>query len=167
MVLTKNEILKLVKKKKVVIAPFEKTQVGPASIDLTLADEFRVYTGKNKIDIREGTDYKKYTKKVTARTMKLRPGEFILGISEEKIKLPSDICGILTGRSRFARLGLAIHATASLIQPGVNNKQVFEIKNISPRTLILEKGLKIGQLILVETKGKAKYEGCFAEQESI
>ncbi|MFH0752549.1 MAG: dCTP deaminase [archaeon] len=165
MILSKNEILKLIKKKKVVITPFSKNQVGPASIDLTLGNEFRVYKKKTKIDLKEATDYRKFTEPVTIDEITLKPREFILGISKEKIKLPLDICGILTGRSRFARLGLAIHATASLIQPGVNNKQVFEITNFSDNELTLHAGTKICQLMLVKTKGKSKYSGQYAKQE--
>ena len=51
------------------------------------------------------------------------------------------------------------------MQPGINNKQVLEIRNIGPLTLKLKPGTKICQLILEEAKGKAKYKGKFKNQK--
>ena len=94
----------------------------------------------------------------------LQPGDFILAKTTEKITLPQDICGLLSGRSRFARMGLLIDVTAFFIHPGISNRQVFEVKNISQNSIILSEGLKIAQLILVRTEGKAKYVGKFKNQ---
>ena len=163
MILTKNKILEEIKKGRVKLIPFNRKNIGPASIDMTLDNKFRGLTS-DKIILEEGIDYKKHTKLVTASELVLKPGAFVLGITKEKIKLPDDIAGVLTGRTRFARLGLGIHVTASLVQPGVNNKQVLEIKNLGDSQIILKPGLKICQLILERTEGKAKYRGKFQEQ---
>jgi len=166
-VLTKNEILKLIKKGSVKITPFNEKQIGPASIDLSLSNEFRVFKKGSKIILDEKTNANDYTKVVKQDSIIIKPGEFIHGITKEKIKFPEDICGFLYGRSRFARMGILIHATASFIQPGINNKQVLEIKNISPRKIVLKRDLKICQLILMEMKGKGKYTGRYKNQERV
>lgn len=168
MILTKNEILKEIKKGRIKIKPFSKDQVGPASIDLHLDDKFRVFKKWKTAPVAEDTDYKKFTRLVKVDKYKiLGSGEFILGLTKEKITLPDNICGWLTGRSRFARLGLSIHITASFIQPGINNKQVLEIKNVSQIPLILYPGTKVCQIILMKTAGKSKYRGRFMKQESL
>jgi len=164
MILTKDKILEEIKGKRIKIEPYNSDNLGPASYDLTLSDNFRVYKGNEKINLGENTDYKKYTKLVKGSII-LNPGEFVLGITKEKITLPSDICGWLTGRSRFARLGLQIHSTAAFLQPGIKNKQVLEIYNLSSDTLELEEGLKVCQIIFDRTEGKAKYKGKFARQK--
>ncbi len=164
MILTRKSILNEIKSKNVVINPFSKKNIGPASIDLTLSNEFRIFEGHKKVTLNENSDYKKYTKKVVKNEISIEPNEYILGITEEKIKLPDNICGELTGRSRFARFGLGIHVTASFISPGINNKQVLEIKNESRYTIILKKGLRICQLVLERTEGRAKYNGKFKNQ---
>jgi len=166
-VLTRNEILKLIKKDSVKVTPFNEKQIGPASIDLALGDEFRLFKKGSKIVLDEKTNANDYTKVVKQTKIVIKPGEFIHGITLEKIKLPENVCGFLYGRSRFARMGILIHATASFIQPGIDNKQVLEIKNISPRKIVLKKGLKICQLILMEMKGKAKYSGRYKNQEKV
>ncbi len=167
MILTKDEILKEIKNGRIVITPFNKKQIGPASIDLSLGDEFRVVKKyKKPIEIREKTNLKNLGKLIKTKKYILKAGEFVQAITKEKIKLPEDICGLLMGRSRFARAGLAIHATAAFIQPGINNKQVLEIKNLSQNDLVLYSGEKICQLILIRTLGKAKYKGKFRDQIS-
>ncbi len=166
MILTKSEILNQIKNNRINITPYKKANIGPASVDLTLANKFRIIkTGIKNININEKTNYKKYTKLITSDKIILKPAEFILGITKEIITLPEDICGWLSGRTRFARLGLLVHATASFVQPGVNNRQVLEIRNLSNINLILKPGTRICQMIFEKTQGKAKYSGKFKKQK--
>lgn len=167
-VLTRDEILKEMKKGRIKIEPFSKDQIGPASIDLSLSEEFRVFKKWKTAPVSEDVDYKKFTKLIKVDKYKiLGPGEFVLGMTKEKITLPENICGWLTGRSRFARLGLSIHITASFIQPGISNKQVLEIKNVSNIPLILYPGIRVCQIILMNTLGKGKYQGAFSKQDKL
>ena len=164
MILTKKEILEQIKKKRLHITPYNAKNIGPASIDLTLADEFRVFPPAKEIFLTEKTSAESITTVKKQKQIVLTPGEFILAVTKEKVTPPNDLCGLLSGRSRFARMGLLIDVTAFFIHPGVSNRQVFEIKNISKNTIILTQGLKIAQLILVRTEGKAKYSGKFKKQ---
>ena len=97
----------------------------------------------------------------------LMPGETVLGITLERIKLPPNICGWLEGRSRFARIGLVIHMTASFVQPGIDNRQVLEIGNLAPFPLVLKPGVRICQIILERTEGEASYRGSFMDQDRL
>jgi len=94
----------------------------------------------------------------------IKPGEVVLGVTKEKISLSSGLCARIDGRTRFARLGLLVHLSSSLVQPGVNNVQVLEIMNASPNELVLKPGLKICQLVFEELKGTAVYGGAFRYQ---
>ena len=89
----------------------------------------------------------------------------MLGITVESVSLPEDVCGWLEGRSRFARMGLAVHVTASFMQPGISNRQVLEISNLSPHPLELHAGTSICQFIFQRCEGSARYQGRFASQE--
>jgi len=165
MILTKDELLKKIKKGQIKIEPFEKEAVGPASIDLTLDNELRVFNSANKI-IAEDVDYKKISKLMNiSNGYILKPGELVLGITKEKITLPENICAWINSRSRFARIGLMSHITAPFIAPGVSNKQVLEIYNAGKNKIKLIPGTKICQLVFQECKGKAKYLGIFKNQE--
>ncbi len=167
MILTKNEILKEIKRKNIKIEPFDEKSVGPASVDFTLDNLIRVYPKYGQlVEISENTDYKQITKRFKIKDFYvLRPGELILGITKEKITLPGNICAWINARSRFARLGLTIHITAPFIQPGVSNKQILEIYNAGPNELKLIPGEKLCQIIFERCEGEAKYSGIFKNQE--
>lgn len=166
MVLTRSAILKEIKKGQIKITPFNSKNLGPGSYDLTLSNEFRTFIKIHGVlEINEETDYKKITKlHKTNKPFTIMPGESILAIAKERIKLAPDLCAWLQGRSRFSRLGLMVHITAAFIQPGVNNYQVLEMFNASPVPLSIKTGLKVAQLIIERCEGKAKYKGKFKTQ---
>jgi dCTP deaminase len=168
-VLTKEEILREIRRGTIQIDPFEEDQVGPGSIDLRLGNEFRVFKKlRNALVVEDAISMGDLTERVVVEdSFTLMPGETILGITQERINLPSNICGWLEGRSRFARIGLVIHMTASFVQPGVENRQVLEIGNLAPFPLVLKPGVRICQIILERTEGEASYRGSFKSQDTL
>jgi dCTP deaminase len=167
-ILTRDPILKLLNSGEIEIDPFLGSLVGPASIDLRLGNDFRIFKNARKTyDVTEENGLDEFTELVhisDAEKLMLMPGRSCLGITVERIKLPTNICGWLQGRSRFARLGLVIHATASFIQPGINNKQVLEITNTGQIPLNLVPNVALCQIILQECLGDASYSGKFSTQ---
>ena len=167
-ILTKEKIIKLIDNETIKISPFNINQIGPASIDLHLGNEFRLF--KNNyipINISEDIQIENFTDTIFIEdtdSFLLMPGKSCLGITVEHIKLPSNISGWLQGRSRFARFGLIVHATASFIQPGVDNKQVLEITNMGEMPLKIVPKVKICQIILQECIGNAEYSGKYKDQ---
>jgi dCTP deaminase len=168
-VLTRDAILEEIDAKRLVIDPFSPDQVGVASIDLTLGDEIRVIRpGPEPIDIVDETDYRDHTSvEILRDSHVLDPGVTIHGITRERLTLPGDLCGLLEGRSRYARLGLMIHVTSALVQPGVSNRQVLEMSNVSSRALRIHPGVRVCQLVLIRTEGEAVYQGRFVDQDEI
>lgn len=165
-ILTHDEILKEIETGRVVIEPFMSEQVGPGSVDLHLGDEFRVFQPTRKVvDVTDDVDYSKLTDWVRMPDgIILMPGETVLGITLEKLTLPPDICGWLEGRSRFARVGLLVHISASFMQPGISNHQLLEMSNFSPNPLRIIPRTRICQFIFQRTEGEATYEGRFKAQ---
>jgi dCTP deaminase len=168
-ILTKEEMLQEMKNGNIKISPFNRKNLGPASYDLTLGNEFRVFNNSTKlIDVNENTDYTKISSTKHCNSIVLQPGDFILGITKERIKLSGRFCGWLSGRTRFARLGIGVHVTADFVQPGVDNKQVLEIKNLGTSQLKLNAGTKLLQIMFEGMKGKPEEEkGKFAKQMKI
>ncbi len=168
-VLTRDVILREIESGRVVIDPFSAEQVGVASIDLTLGNEIRVIVpGDEPIQIVDETDFRDHTRvESLADAFVLEPGVTIHGITAERVTLPPNLCGFLEGRSRYARLGLMVHVTSALVQPGVSNRQVLEMSNVSSRALQIHAGVRVCQLVLMRTEGSATYAGRFAEQEGI
>ncbi|GIQ84715.1 deoxycytidine triphosphate deaminase, partial [Kipferlia bialata] len=141
---------------------------GPASVDLTLSNEFRTFVSSaDPILVTADIDYRDHTETIIIPEggyFELKAGESCLGITEETLDLPPTLCGLLEGRSRFARLGIAVHVTASFMNPGICNRQVLEIFNCSPRTIRLVPGIRLCQFIFLRMHGEAKYEGRFKAQ---
>ncbi len=164
-ILAAPEIRKAIKAGRIKVTPFDPAAIGPGSIDLTLGDSFRVFKVSKKVyDADDHADYTKITRLVRTKAIVVKPGETILGITRERITLAPDLCGWLEGRSRYARLGLMVHISASFMQPGISNRQVLEISNMGHVPLRLHAGTKICQFVFQRAVGKAKYTGEFSGQ---
>lgn len=170
MILTHDVILDLIRSGKIHIDPFAENQVGPASIDLHLGRQFRIFKEiRRPFDVTEDANLNEITEEIwvpDGDSLMLMPGKSCLGITVERVTLPPDICGWLEGRSRFARLGLVIHSTASFVQPGVDNKQVLEITNTGQIPLNVIPQVALCQLVLQECSGQARYNGRFSRQDT-
>lgn len=168
-VLTKDELFQAIREGRIRIEPFSEDMVGPGSVDLNLSNEFRIFKKiRRAVVVDDRMDLEKITRLVhRERSFTLLPGETILGITREHIKLAPNICGWIQGRSRFARIGLLVHMTASFIQPGIDNRQVLEISNMAPFPLILKPNTRICQVIFQSTIGEAVYRGKHQNQNSL
>lgn len=172
MILSRLDILRAIKKKDISITPFDKSCVGAVSVDLHLGSEFMLFRKHGRaIFVKEDTILPpSHERKATLgphEVLHLKPHQFILGVTKEKIKLSGKYAARIEGRSRFARLGLMVHISSSLIQPGSNNVQVLEIVNLSTVPLVLKPGLKICQVTFYPTSGDQKYSGKFQKQTGI
>ena len=167
-ILTREEILAEIDRGRIKIEPFEPTYLGAASLDLHLGNAFRIFRNtRNPIRVDDDACFKGVTEGIRipdGGQILLMPGETLLGITREKITLADDICGWLEGRSRFARLGLLVHISASFMQPGISNHQVLEITNFGPNPLEIVPGTRICQFIFQRTVGRGRYQGTFSDQ---
>lgn len=149
MILSDKDIRKMLAEKKMRIAPLEDGQIGPASVDLTLSDEWYFFKDEYKraiVDLKE-TGFAEAFEMKKAAEITLRPGELCLGKTAERITLPNNVMGKLEGRSRYARMGVIIHTTSALVQPGSDNRQVLEIVNLAPFPIKLHSGMRLSQVV--------------------
>jgi len=174
MILARTEVIKEIASGKLVIDPFEEAALQACAYDLSLSDEIRVFKDVSEpIDLTEAIDWTKIadtdlTSKINiADGYLLKPNEFVLGISRERIDMPENLFGILTGRTRFARLGLIVHATAQFISPCTSNRQVFEMKNIGPLILKLVPGERIAQVVFSRCQGEVNECGTCKRQHTL
>ncbi|NYZ77553.1 dCTP deaminase [Candidatus Micrarchaeota archaeon] len=148
------DIKRLMRSGKIRIKPLKEEQIGSASIDLTLGNEWYFFKDEYRgtlVDLKK-VDFKKAHRMIKAKTVILAPGEICLGKTIEKITLAPDIMGKLEGRSRYARMGLSIHITSSIVQPGSDNHQVLEIVNLAPFSVALHSGMRVSQVVFEELK---------------
>ena len=157
MILSDEDILRCLRKGIIKIKPAPSPeQMGPASVDLTLDGVFWKFkeAAKRRVQDLSKVSFKDVTERVRAPAIKLAPGGMCLGITKEKITLPPDIIGTLEGRSRYARMGLAVHVTSALVQPGSQNRQVLEIVNFAPFPVTIHGGMRISQVMFEKLDSK-------------
>src|SRR3569832_2360560 len=135
----------------------EDLQIQPASVDLRLSREFLVYR-PGQVTVLDPGDPASIAASMDRvvldedRAFVLHPGEFALGTSVERVKIPSDLVGMVDGRSSIGRLAVVVHpteqqrmpdrrsttgrpaavvhATAGLIEPGPQAHITLELSNI-------------------------------------
>ena len=122
------------------IYPFHHDHLQPCSYDVRLSDDLKTVRGK-QISLKHD-DYV------------LKPNEFILGSTIEKVKLPSTVSAFLDGKSGLGRKGIGTHITAGFIDAGFEGNVTLEIKNNSDKQFRLSEGMLIGQLIFFELKSE-------------
>lgn len=154
MILSDRDIRNYLKKGIIKISPLKQDQIGSASVDLSLSGEwafFRKSLAGKQVDL-DKVPFQKATETVKADYAILNPGEIVLAKTAEKITLPPNILGKLEGRSRYARMGLSVHITSAVVQPGSDNHQILEILNSAPFTIALKKGMRVSQIFFHEMK---------------
>lgn len=147
MILAHQEIRRYVDEGKITFdPPLEKTQWGEASVDLRLGLVFgRLRKVDNvKIGVSSGLGaiaksglWENFTLETSNKfgrpdTWPLKPNEFVLAMTHERVSVPRDLIAMVQGRSTYARVGISIHQTAPWIQPGWNGNITLEIANLGP-----------------------------------
>ncbi len=169
MFLSDTDILKEVKSGSIVLKPFSKSRLQPASYDILLGNKFII----NQENV---TPYVDPSRKIYAKTREigvkdgkefiLHPGVSVLGTSKEYFG-SNDFLIQVGGKSSLARVGLMIHNTAGLINPGHFLHITFELCNLNNVPIILRPGMEIAQLTFSKlsspTRQNYKDTGRFAK----
>jgi dCTP deaminase len=172
--------------------PLDARRWSPTSVDLTLDREIRPWRtisgAGGEAVIEPGSDAFNSNELIARHTNAetcdgengyvIEPGEFVLGWTVEKLKLPvgSRIGARVEGKSSLARIGLGVHVTAPTIHPGFGVDPIrldypgspirLEIWNAGPLRIRLVKGMAICQLLFETVYGtpEGSYTGQFAVQ---
>lgn len=132
----------------------EPRQMQPVSIDLRLGEGYCAYPRlATPVPISDIPTGLVAVHPYPPGGLTLHPGEFVLATTAERVRLPDNLVGYLHGKSTLGRLGLMIHSTAGLIDPGFNGKITLEVANVGHLMLVLRPGDLIAQLTLDYTSG--------------
>lgn len=134
MILSDGDIDHIIKSGKAfLVNPYNDEMLQPNSVDLTLGDELKKINGKS-IDLRQSS-------------YKIKPNEFLLGSTLEKIYIPRDLVGHIDGKSSLGRLGVFIHVSSGFIDSGFKGNITLEIYNCSDKEFELYHGMSICQIV--------------------
>jgi dCTP deaminase len=149
MVLSDVDIKRYIEAGKIKITPpLPPEQFGSCSVDFRLGAEFNVFEHSRYpyIDLKSKTGLEGIMRPVVVEPGEpfiLQPREFVLAITEEKLELDTDVLGRLEGRSSLGRIGIIVHGTAGLFDPGWSGKATLELSNLSRMPVALYPGMRI------------------------
>lgn len=137
-----------VKNGRITLEPFDPKRLQPATYDIRLGNTFIVndahstkaidpvkgiFPNTQTIEVKDGDEFV------------LHPGVSILGYSKEKFG-SDDYLIEVNGKSSLARIGLIVHNSASIVNPGHYLNIALELCNLNNVPIILRPGMEIAQL---------------------
>lgn len=140
------------------VDPLGEQAIQPSSIDLRLAPAFRIFRNHTRgiIDVREDLDDLTELVEIDGdEPFILHPGEFVLGSTLERVKVPGDLVARIEGKSSLGRLGLLIHSTAGFVDAGWNGQLTLELSNVASLPITLYPNMKIGQMSFMQMTTEA------------
>lgn len=140
-----------------------------ASLDLRLSNDFLLYRGAygKDIDPREDTTGDWSPEHVEDGDFyRLHPGQFVLASTIEWVGLGDSLVGWVEGKSSLGRLGLQVHSTAGIVDPGFAGQITLELSNVNKRPIRLYPGMPVCQILLgrLETRCEIPYGGKYNGQ---
>jgi dCTP deaminase len=185
LILTDREIQAAIDCKQIIVSPIPNVDAySSTSLDLTLSAEMRIWKKERDAGVEqiinpstEGYKYPEFAKKYSdLKTLQpdeghvIKPHEFVLGWTEEKIDLPitSRLAARVEGKSSLARLGIGVHITAPTIHAGFQGSIQLEIFNHGLLWIRLVPGMRVCQLIFEQSLGTPQkgYKGQFYGQST-
>jgi dCTP deaminase len=161
-ILADRTIKELLASKKLIIEPIDSEQIGPASVDLRLGNNFLtprptrdgIFTMSDSIEYEE----------IVSDHFIIPTHGFVLATTCEYIRLPDDLTAFVEGRSSIGRMGLFIQ-NAGWVDPGFEGAITLELYNANSAPMRIESGRRICQLVIaqadcrVEKPYNGKYQG--------
>jgi dCTP deaminase len=155
-VLSDRTIRQEIESGRIVIDPFDASNVQPSSVDVRVDRQFRVFHNARYpfIDVRQPMDGLTELVEISDdEPFILHPGEFVLGQTLERVTLPDDLVARLEGKSSLGRLGLLIHSTAGFVDSGFSGNLTLELSNVANLPITIYHGMPIGQISFMRMDG--------------
>ncbi len=129
-------------------APDLAVQLGSVSIDFRLGTTFMVFEHSRHsfIDPRSPQSIGEAMRTIEVdedEAFIMQPGDFALASTMETLELADDLLGRLEGRSSIARLGITVHSTAAVFEPGWIGTATMELSNLGRMAVALYPGMRI------------------------
>jgi len=156
MVLSDRTIRQEIEDGRLVFDPYDAAMVQPSSVDVRVDNKFRVFHNARYpyIDVRQPMDDLTELVEIgEEEPFILHPGEFVLGQTLERVRLPDDLVARLEGKSSLGRLGLLIHSTAGFVDAGFEGNLTLELSNVANLPITIYHGMPIGQISFMRMDG--------------
>ena len=167
-VLGRFEILRRIESGELVVDPLRHDTVRENGLDLRIGAGFAVQRQVNGV-VRpcemSDEDVARLYEVGGDGEIIVPPGRFVLVATEEYVKMPSDVVGLVNLRSTLARYGLFVPPT--VVDAGFEGQIVVELVNASPNPIALRRSMRFLHLILVEARGAEPYNSTYRGQRGV
>ena len=150
MILSDRDIRRALEEGRIKIDPMPDlaAQLGSVSVDFRLGRTFMVFEHSRHsfIDPRQPQSIGEAMRTIEVEgedPFIMQPGDFALASTIESLELPDDLLGRLEGRSSIARLGITVHSTAAVFEPGWVGTATMELSNLGRMAVALYPGMRV------------------------
>lgn len=196
MYLSDNDICNEVAAGRLVISPFQASQIrevdnsrvlsfgtSPAGYDVRLQHEWKVFRNPEKVwrycgDIIVGFDPdprvidplnfdETLVELIKGPELLLNPGQYALASTMEHFEIPNNIVGTWMAKSTYARCGLLFNTTP--VQPGFKGNVVMEFFNATSFPMVIRADQGFAQVLFayMHTPAEVGYDGAGGYQNQI
>lgn len=158
MVLSDRTIRRLLAEGRIEVDPYDQSLMQPSSLDVRVDRYFRVFRNSRYpfIDVKCEQEELTELVEIDEEPFILHPGEFVLGSTLERVRLPDDLVARLEGKSSLGRLGLLIHSTAGYVDPGFEGHLTLELSNVANLPITIYPDMRIGQISFFQLTSEAE-----------
>ena len=134
MILVDKEIREMVYRNQLIVEGFKLENLGSVSYDLSIGNII-AFTENDTVECEKHEIF---------------CGEYVIIRTQEKLFIPYNLIGKVEEKNSIIRMGLVV--SGPCYQPGHETYAYLRVLNISKRTICLEKGFKIAQIMFEELK---------------
>lgn len=152
MYLVDKDIKNEIENGNITISDFDEKRLQPATYDILLGNKFQVmksYTTASVDPSRKIFPEAHEIEVPDGEAFVLHPGRTVLGTSKDYFGSDKYLIQ-LSGKSSLARIGLVVHNTAGIVNPGHFLNITFELYNAGKIPIILRPGMEIAQILFAQ-----------------
>jgi dCTP deaminase len=147
MILSARAIEEKIHNGEIVITPFDPKNLKSSSYTFTLGKRLRKLKQEQELDLRVDPVLEEIP--FPEDGFVLRPGEFILAETAEKVSLNGKVACTLSTRATIAMAGVDVMQSSSYCEPDTDNTFTLEISNAGSMPVRLFPGIKIVKGVFV------------------
>ena len=123
--------------------PSKDKSKNPLAVDLQLGEQ--VFISTKELPFKLGTNDH------PSESLSIKPGEFALLLTRERVELPDDMFALISMRFKMKLKGL-INVSGFHVDPGYKGKILYSVYNAGPNPIIITKYEKIFTIIFARIK---------------
>lgn len=148
MILTAPQLKKLITNGKISITDFNEKNLKGVGYTFTLSTRVKTLKKKKFLDSREDPEF--VEKEIGDKGYEMKPGDFAVFYTKEKVTLNGKFACLLSTRATIAQMGLDTCQGSILCEPDTDNPFALEITNRGPLPIQLFAGTKIVKGIFIK-----------------